>query len=80
VLGAIQAYRVDVNNVSINLNQDVVIVTPFNPENGENLTTTVLSPSVIGSPGGGFLVVFRLASPSFPIASRSSFSFMVYRP
>lgn len=80
VLGAIQAYKVDINNVSVNLNTDVIIVTPFNPVDGANLTTTVLSPSVMGFPGGGFLVVFRLAEGSNPLISRSNFSFMVFRP
>jgi hypothetical protein len=79
-LGALQAYKVDVNNVIVNLNTDIVIVTPFNPVDGANLTTSVYSPSILGLGGGGFLAVFRLAEGSNPIISRTSFSFMVFRP
>jgi len=72
ILGGFAGYQVNINNMVVNLNTDVVIVTPFNPDGGANLTTCVIDS------GGGFRVIFRQVVNSF--VSRSGFSFMVFRP
>ncbi len=72
ILGGFAGYQVTVNDVAVNLNTDIVIVTPFDPVDGLNITTTVVST------GPGFRVIFRNAITGFIV--RSNFSFMVFRP
>jgi len=75
IFNAFSGYHIVINNVIVNLNTDVVIITPFDPVDGANITTSV------SDYGSGFAVTFRHAGSGTPgIIARSNFSFMVFRP